>query len=72
MNVQAARPIQLNVRLVKMAPGQQKMTHGLLVSPSAAMQTMNDAEYTVARERAHSTSPSAMSVTSRGVARIAS
>src|ERR1035438_139017 len=72
MYVHAARPIQLKVRLVRMAPGQQSMTHALRVSPSAAMQTMKDAEYTVARDKAQRTSPRAMSVTSSGVASNAS
>src|SRR5580692_1616391 len=59
--------MQLKVRLVRIAPGQHRMTHALPASPSSAMQTMNDAEYIVARVNAHRTSPMAMSVTSRGV-----
>src|ERR1022692_4981356 len=72
MYVQAASPTQLKVRLVRMAPGQQRTTHALPASPRAAMQMMNDAEYMVARANAHQTSPTAMSVTSSGVARMAS
>src|ERR1700690_3502252 len=62
MNVHAASPRQLNVRLVKMAAGEESQTQAPLVSPSAVMQMMNDAEYKVERVSAHSPSPSAMSV----------
>ena len=42
-NVQAASPAQLKVKLVRMAAGQQSMTHGEAASPSSDIQTMNDA-----------------------------